>query len=214
MSDQLRPLTTWLVDSTAAMISGVTTGRNSNGSITSLARTLTDIAAKSVPTELKPIAVSRLIASISHRNTTRLNNTANTGRTTTNATVMKRKLPRALPRNIRSRLIGASISASRVLPSTSRANARLRPVTPAKATAAQSTPGPTNFAMSGVRLSEKVKITRTNSANPATATTTSLLRSSSSRSLRPIDQMTASESLMRQDLARGLAQGRVSTLRG
>ena len=63
MSDQLRPLTTWLVDSTAAMISGVTTGRNSSGSITSLARTLTDMAAKSVPTALKPITVSRLMAS-------------------------------------------------------------------------------------------------------------------------------------------------------
>ena len=84
---------------------------------------------------------------------------ANMGNNMASTRTMKRKMDAALPRNIASRLTGASSSPSSPPCSRSLAKARLMARTPAKAKEAQRIPGATVVTRWGVTLNAKLKTT-------------------------------------------------------
>ena len=105
---------------------------------------------------------------------------------------MKTKIPRVLPINTRSLEIGAIIIVPIASPSNSWDAERFNPITPAKVTAAQSTPGPTSIAEFAVGSIAMAKIDITSDAKSTMPTTTSLLRASNRNSFSINTQIMAS----------------------
>lgn len=102
------PPKTVLDASTAAIMMGITVGRKSKGSMTSLARVFTAMAAKTVPTVVIP-KVDRMTIGISNGIIIeRLNRMLKMGNTASSTMSMKIRLDNILPKKIVSRLVGAN----------------------------------------------------------------------------------------------------------
>ena len=174
------------VASSAATIAGNAAGRKSSGSITSLARVLAAIAAKTVPTVAVPSVARTAIGSRPGSAMDTSNITANTGNTNTSTTSMNSVLETTLPKKTASRPTGASRSPSSPPDSISSAIDRVSPSSPPNEMATHSTPGATSAAVCGVISMAKLNTTTTSSENTSNETTMSLDLVSSTMSRQTI----------------------------
>ena len=165
--------------STAAIITGKMTGKKSTGSMISRDLVWTAMAENSVPTRANPSVAKAMVNTRVKDNTEKFSSTPKTGSKATSTESMNRKLPKALPKKMASRLTGDSSNPSNPPCSISRTKDRFMANVAAKAKVTQIIPGASTVTPCAVTFSAKLNTITINKLKTNTDTTRSRERHSS-----------------------------------